>query len=299
MPLISAPYQAMNSLADSARPKSELWRTILGLILSAVFALLVILLMLLPVVMIVGPVQMQNRLAAVLNSNTAPGVLGLLFSFLPQMVGLMLAVLVLMRRSPLTLIGPWGPALRNFVKVAVPLMVFWLLVMPLSVQGDNVRQNMTLAQQLPWLPAALLGLLVQAATEEMFFRGYLQQQLAARFSARWVWLGLPSVLFGLAHYASGPSPLITVLTMLWAGFFGLACADLTARTGNIGAALALHFTNNISAILLVGMAGNIGGLTLYNVTLPPGDIVTTCLYLGVDCFSLLVAWLISRLILRR
>ncbi|MBC7736863.1 MAG: CPBP family intramembrane metalloprotease, partial [Candidatus Saccharibacteria bacterium] len=68
---------------------------------------------------------------------------------------------------------------------------------------------------------------------------------------------------------------------------------------NLGAALALHFTNNVSAILLVGVAGNLGGLTLYQVTVDPDQTVTMVLYLSVDGVALLVGWLTARVVLRR
>jgi membrane protease YdiL (CAAX protease family) len=87
--------------------------------------------------------------------------------------------------------------------------------------------------------------------------------------------------------------------VFWAAGFGLVAADLTARTGNLGAAVALHFTNNISAILMVGLAGNLGGLTLYQVHVPSDDIGKTLLYLALDCAGLMVAWMMARLILRR
>ena len=298
-PTFLPPYQAMTSYTARAIPRAELWRTLLGLILWAFFAVVLVVVCVVPVVMVIGSTGLRANMDWLMDSNSPRGVLGLLYAFLPQMLGLMLAVLVLMRRGPLSLTGPLGPALRNFGRVAVPLMALWLVMMPLSLQSGNVRQNLTLAQQLPWLPAALLGLLIQTATEELIFRGYLQQQLAARYAARWVWLGVPSLLFGLAHYVPGNPPLVTGLTMLWAACFGLVAADLTARTGNLGAAVALHFTNNVSAILLVGVAGNLGGLTLYQITLDPDQTPTMVLYLIVDGIALLVGWLFARLILRR
>ncbi|MBC7478422.1 MAG: CPBP family intramembrane metalloprotease, partial [Pseudorhodobacter sp.] len=227
---IPAPYQAMTALAAAAAPRAQIWRTILGLILAALFGVLLFIAVIVPLTIALGPAEMQTRMAEVMNSNTPAGVVGLLYSFLPQMIALVLATRLMLGRGPTSLTGPLGPMLRNFVKVAVPLMALWLVLMPLSVQGPDVRQTMTLAALLPWLPAALLGLLIQTLTEEMLFRGYLQQQLAARFSDRWVWMGLPSLLFGLAHYAPDQPPLVLGLTMLWAACFGLAAADLTART---------------------------------------------------------------------
>jgi membrane protease YdiL (CAAX protease family) len=295
---IAAPYHAMNQLADLARPRVEIWRTVLGLILSEILTVLIVLTVVLPMMKILGPTDPRDPFNDGLNSNSAAGVIGLLFSFLPQMLGLILAVQILMRRGLSSLTGPFGPVSGDFIRVGLPLMGLLMLLMPLSVQGDDVRQNLTLAQLLPWLPAALLGLLIQTTTEELMFRGYLQQQLAGRFSARWVWLGLPTLLFGLAHYAPHASGLMTAATMFWAAGFGLIAADLTARTGNLGAAIALHFTNNVSAILIVGLAGDLGGLTLYQVQVPADDIGKTLMYLGLDGLGLLVSWLLARLILR-
>jgi membrane protease YdiL (CAAX protease family) len=157
---------------------------------------------------------------------------------------------------------------------------------------------MTLAQQLPWLPFALLGLLIQTGTEELIFRGYLQQQLAARFRQRWVWMLVPSLLFGLIHYSPAQYGALSWVVVIWSLLFGLAAADLTARTGNLGAAIGLHFANNFAAVLLIGISGNIGELALYNVDLDTSGLSLNILYVAVDGLTLLIGWLAARLILR-
>ena len=63
----------------------------------------------------------------------------------------------------------------------LPLVLLWLVLLPLSTMDATVTTNLSLGQQLPWLPAALLGMVIQTGTEELIFRGYLQQSLAARF----------------------------------------------------------------------------------------------------------------------
>jgi len=296
----SAPYQAMSTYVTAAQARAELWRTMVGLILAAVFGVSLVVVAVLPLAIVYGGDTVQAAAAHIMAEGTERGVIGLLYSFVPQMLGLLIAVALLMRRGPLTLLGPIGPALRNSLRVAAPLLGLGLVTMVLSVIGDPVQPNRSLSDIAPWAPAALLGLLIQTGTEELFFRGYLQQQLAARFPARrWVWLLLPSVLFGLLHYSTRYSPTITAMTMIWAAGFGLAAADLTARTGNLGAALALHFTNNVSAILLVSFGGTLGGLSLYTVAIDPTDSAGMAFYLGLDALSLTVAWLLARVVLRR
>jgi uncharacterized protein len=46
-----------------------------------------------------------------------------------------------------------------------------------------------------------------------------------------------------------------------AATFGLIAADLTARTGSIGAAWGFHFANNTMAITILATDGTITGLS--------------------------------------
>ena len=51
---------------------------------------------------------------------------------------------------------------------------------------------------------------------------------------------------------------------IWATCLGIACADLTARTGNLGAAMGLHIANNAFALLIVAVEGwPASGLALF------------------------------------
>ena len=60
---------------------------------------------------------------------------------------------------------------------------------------------------------------------------------------------LPSVMFGALHFWNGNGAAEGVLWAIWATALGIACADLTARTGNLGAAIGLHMANNVFALL--------------------------------------------------
>ena len=52
--------------------------------------------------------------------------------------------------------------------------------------------------------------------------------------------------------------------MIWAFCFGLAAADLTARSGTLGPAIGFHLVNNALAFLLFGQAGGMdSGLALF------------------------------------
>ena len=105
-------------------------------------------------------------------------------------------------------------------------------------------------------------------------------------------------MFGWGHYAPSETGDYAVIWVIWAGVFGLLMADLTARSGTLGPAVAVHFVNNLSAFLFVSLPDDLSGLALY--TLPYGlddDRMSVLLY--VDFVFIIVMWLAARLVIRR
>jgi hypothetical protein len=113
--------------------------------------------------------------------------------------------------------------------------------------------------------------LIQTGAEEVLFRGYMQQQLAARFSSPIMWMMLPSAIFAALHYQPEIMGDNTWLMMGAVFVFAVLAADLTAVTGNIGAAWAMHFVNNALAILVVATDGPLSGLALYIAPISPAS----------------------------
>ncbi|MEO8244407.1 MAG: type II CAAX endopeptidase family protein [bacterium] len=298
MPPYQSPYAALNDFVAPARSKAQIWRILGGLLIAAAFGVLASQAILAVVVAALGRTDARSALLRLATGSTPAGVIELLFSYVPLAAGIALGLWLMSRRGLFSLIGPLGPAARNFLWVATPMTLLWLAVMPLSVQDGTVHQNLTVWQQLPWLPFAVLGLLIQTGTEELLFRGYLQQHLAARFRSRWVWMVLPALLFGLVHYSQQQFGYVAWAVVAWSALFGLVAADLTARTGNLGAAIGLHFANNASAVLMVGLADNLGGLALYTSSVDPSATAMPLLFLGLDAVTVVVGWGIARLILR-
>ena len=298
MPSFQSPYTAFNAYIAPAVPRSELWRILSGLVLAGFFGFVSLQAIMLSLLAILGPDEARNTAYEMATGATPMAVVALLFCYLPVTGGLALALALMMRRGLVSLIGPLWASSRNFARVALPLVLLWLVLLPLSTMDATVTTNLSLGQQLPWLPAALLGLVIQTGTEELIFRGYLQQSLAARFRSRWVWMVLPSLLFGLAHFSPQQYGALAWVVVAWTALFGLVAADLTARTGNLGAALGLHFANNVSAVLFLGMSGNIGGLALFNAAVDTSDPAQALPFLLGDALTLLVGWLAARLILR-
>ena len=296
------PYAALAGFAEPARSRAEAWRTALGLVLigaayvAAATAILGLLLRLLEPT--VGRWAAARFVEAFVAGRTAAGLTLLLYSFVLMILPVAIVTRLLHRRPVSSLLGPVRRALRDAVRVALPILALSLVLMPLVVMSEDAGRRLGLAEWLVWLPLALPGLVFQVGAEELLFRGYLQQQLAARFRTPLAWMVLPSVVFGWLHFAPGEFGANAALVALWATLFGLMAADLTARTGTLGAAFGLHFATNFSSIFLVGLWGQLDGLALWNVVINLHDPGAVLPLLAVDLAALVVSWLLARLVLR-
>lgn len=289
-------YRPLAAFAAPARPRAELWRSLAGLALIAGLYWLAVLGGLHLLRALFGDLAFLHALAAI-GRAASPGAMAVvLATFAPLAMAVLFVARSLHRRGPATLFGPG--AASDALRIALPLAGLALALMPLVLLDPHVGRSTPLATVLLWAPLALPLLLVQVTAEELVFRGYLLQQIAARTPAPWAWMGLPSLLFGALHYAPETYGPMALWPVVWAVLFGCLAADLTARTGNLGGALALHFANNLSAIFLVGLYGDLDGLALYTVVINPRDPAMLLPYLATDAAMIIVSWLAARLILR-
>lgn len=241
-------------------------------------------------------------------ANTATGLLLQLFSF----VFLALAVVLVARlghgRGLASLLGPIGPSLRALAWGFGAVLLFFALteLLPPYWMAEGQAVARTPLYWLALLPLSLLALLVQCGAEELFYRGYIQQQLAARFARPWVWMVLPNIAFALAHWELGDFTTPAAQYVFWAFVFGVAASDLTARTGNLGAAIGFHLGNNAYAFLLFSeYAAPDSGLALFlfpsgalgDALLDEAPLFTTAF--ATELAGVGLMWLAVRLVLRR
>jgi membrane protease YdiL (CAAX protease family) len=280
---------------EPARRHPQIWRFVAGMVLAiAIYAAWV-------VAVIAGgyfllardehPLVWADRLVA---ADRPQGTLLLLLTFVGMALGPIAAARWLHGRSAGSLFGPRVRTLRDFVVAAgIVFVVLGLSVGLWSIEYDAVP-NLPVAVWLMVLPLTLLGLLVQTGAEEILFRGYMQSQLAARFRSPIVWLVAPSLLFGIVHYNPDSAGDNTWIVVGAAATFGLIAADLTARTGSIGAAWGFHFANNTIAIAILSTGGTITGLSRW---VTPYDLAgfdwSTFIILG-DVAVMLLAWVLVR-----
>jgi membrane protease YdiL (CAAX protease family) len=285
-------YSAHAAFLAPAQEKAQLWRTIVGFVLTfiTVFGLG-------SLIYIFVFEIFNQRIQAVGVAE----VFATLFGFGAMTLGVFAALYFIHGRLAATVFGPWQQVLDHFSKVCLGLVIlsFVVWVLPPWGYGAPLVANQALGAWLIVLPIGLLAVLVQSSAEEILFRGYLQQQLGARFQSPWVWMVVPSVLFAFAHYDPQTAGENTWLVVLWAGVFGVAMADLTARAGNLGPAIAIHFINNVIALLVVALPDQLGEAALYLLPFGMSDVEAMRAWMPVDFVTTIVMWLIARLVILR
>lgn len=294
------PYAAHDSFVAPARERAEIWRLLVGLVLIAAVILGPTALYQLAVLRIGGDALHRDITRLEGTGQTAAGVLVLLYGFVAMTLAVAMVTAQLHRRPVLSLLGPVPLMLRQFGAVVAVLIAVAIAIILLPPWGfdDPVRPGMPPLTWVLLLPLSLLAVLIQTSAEEILFRGYLQQQLAARFRSPLIWMVAPALLFGALHYrpetgANGG------LIMLWAAGFAWAAADLTARAGTLGPAIALHFMSNASALLLLSADGTLSGLALFRLQIDMADPVALRPYLLMDAAMIVIGWLAARLAIRR
>lgn len=160
------------------------------------------------------------------------------------LVGFLVAVWLMQRKSPLAIFGRWSWRLWlvGFGIWIVVAAVGVLLDFAIAPSGFSVAAS----RQTVWLVAAALpALAVQTFAEEVIFRGWMTQGLL-------LWLRRPLIValvsgaaFGALHIENG-WPQAASATV-----FGVATAMIAIRTGGIAFTSGLHLANNLFGAVVV------------------------------------------------
>lgn len=299
------PYEAHRSFIRPAWAARETWRILVMIVsFEIVFAL--------SPAIFTAFLPTDAAVDAFYEGTTAFGTLAQFASFGISAVGFLVLLRLLHGRGFWSLIGPAQAAKRDLIRVgaAVGLWLLALEFLPPWINPADLAEVRDFGVWAALVPLALVAVLIQVGTEEMIFRGYLQQQCACISESPWAWMILPSVMFGGLHFWNGNGAAEGTIWAFWATALGIACADLTARTGNLGAAIGLHMANNVFALLVVGVQGwPSSGLALF---LYPYEDPALYAY-GIEALlspwivfqlltmltSVLIMWLAARIALRR
>lgn len=295
-------YRAHQVYIAPASERAELWRLCMGVILVVSLFLFLAQAVGRLVFSTFNVSDVPAFIEEISTGKTPAAVLFQLIQLSLLIPAVALVAVGLHQRAPMSLFGHPRSALQQFIVVLMAqfaLIAVLTLLPPYDSLGGEPVLNHAVGYWLLLLPISFAALTLQCTAEEVVFRGYLQQQLAARFDHPLLWMIAPAFLFGALHYAPEQMGENALLIAFTAGVFGLMMADITARAGTLGPAIAIHLANNTMPILLMGYVDDMSGLALYvtPLNLQDPDLVWT--WLPYDLGWMFVSWLTARLVLRR
>ena len=205
-------------------------------------------------------------------SETRFGMALSIFTLVAIWPGVWITVRLLHKRRLHTLFGAsgwlaWGDFRRAALVTLAVVVVISLVNM--AYEPTVERSSLALSTWFMLVPVMAVILLLQTSAEEIFFRGYLLQTLAHRFRSPWIWAVAPTLVFAVAHLSPGAQPWMGVLIIFAIALFALGAVALVWATGNLGAAMGMHFANNLVALLFLTNGNDAGTLALF--IMPPVD----------------------------
>ena len=193
------------------------------------------------------------------------GLAAILSSFIGIWLGIWLAVWLLHSRPFASVLGGAGRLSgSNFSRgLAAALIVSALSEAAFYVADPSiVRSEVPLGAWLIWLAPLTLALFVQISAEELAFRGYLMQSLAALFRSPIIWAGIPGLFFTLLHWDPNAAPAMNAAMLVSIAAFAATATFLVYRTGDLGAAMGVHLGINFFSILVVSRITWLDGAAL-------------------------------------
>lgn len=172
-----------------------------------------------------------------------------------------------------------------------PLLVF-VGVALVSLNGVYWINQALLGHTFTWTPqAGLAGFLVailltsplQAAAEEVFFRGYLLLALGSQVPVKWFGILASAFVFALFHGTQNP-------WLFGSRFaFGVLAAVLVVYTGGLEAGIAAHVVNNVFGFLYAGLSTGIAEHKATRELAPAEAVAEIVMYTVFTVLALLVA----------
>ena len=154
----------------------------------------------------------------------------------------------------------WGRGFQAFI-------ITWLVLGTFTVIGhftglSPIKGNFDPARFLMYTVVSLIFIPMQSSTEEIVFRGYLNQGFAHILKNKWIAFILTSVLFAAMHLSNpealkGAKDGILLLTMSSYFFFGFIACIMVWMDDGLESAIGFHAGNNCFAAIFVNYEGSV------------------------------------------
>lgn len=182
----------------------------------------------------------------------------LMISFLPLFFGLFLVHKYWHKRPSLTLLTAaprfrWGHLARGGLAVVLVYALF--IGVELAVFPEEFKELTRNPDMGLFFKALLITLIFvpfQAASEEIFLRGYFNQALIKYLRSPWLVFIVTSALFASLHLANPEADGQVWPYMFLIFAFGMAACVLLYFEGGIESAIGVHIVNNYFAFSLIG-----------------------------------------------
>ena len=147
---------------------------------------------------------------------------------------------------------------RYFTALGIWFIIGLLyLTVDYALNSTNYKLQFDATKLIPLVLLSLLFIPIQTAYEELLFRGYFTQGIAAWTKNRWAAIIIPALLFGLMHsFNPEVKEYGFWATMPQYVIFGLLFGLMTILDDGIELAMGAHAANNIFSCLFVTNAAS-------------------------------------------
>lgn len=218
-----------------------------------------------PLVIVIVYQTMKNGAAITPSDNFADfsvyGIspnTGLILMMIPFVVGLFSVILLLKplhKRSYKEVINGTNKIRWSrffFAALIWALIAGIFLVVDYFINSENYTVNFNLSALIPLVIISLCLIPLQTTFEEILFRGYLAQGVAAWTRNKWMVLILPSLFFALVHSFNPEVSEYGFFTVMpQYVLFGLVFGLATILDDGIEVAMGAHAANNIFASIFI------------------------------------------------
>jgi len=284
-----------NYLELARRGKNQLWRVVLAVLLI-LFAWLVLGAMPSAILLVWmtfrGRLQVVNAGSILSGTNTLAGFISLMLASVFFLGGIYLSLRFIHLRPLRTLVTP-APSLawsRLFLGFGVwfGLVALMSLVEALAYPGRYVW-TLDLGRFLPFFFLALIFIPIQTSAEELFFRGYLMQEIGLYWKNIWVLSTISGLLFGLPHLLNPEATVNYPLLGFYYFAFGFSLAVITLRDGKLELALGAHAANNLFSVIIANYTiSALPSPSLFTIKVLDAGFSVPVAVLGMGIFMLLL-----------
>jgi membrane protease YdiL (CAAX protease family) len=215
----------------------------------------------------------------------------LLLSFLFLLVGLLLAVRFIHQRPITSLITPL--ACIDWKRMGVGFVAFGALVavgcaVETFLYPGRYQFTFNLLDTLKFMPVVLILVPFQAASEELFFRGYMMQGIGLLTRRAWIPVLVSSLIFMLLHISNPEAQVDTLVALGSYLAAGLLFALVTLKDNRLELAIGMHIANNVFVLVVNNAVSALPVPPIFTVaTLDAGYSLVSTIVIGLIFYGAL------------